>query len=242
VRIRRLPLYAMWPAAIRAVVPRHHGVRGSRTDTGLRNVRLSQRCAQGLAMLYLLLGLALFFATHALPMVPPWREKARRFVSEKAYQPVFSLLSAAALILAFVGYGQVRWQARLDPQLWTPPVGLRHVTFLLMLPAMVLLVAAYVPSRIRSAVQHPLLAAVVLWAFAHLLVNGDLASVIVFGSFLAWAVIDRISVGWRHALGPLGARGGGLAGDMIALVGGVAVYLVMIFWGHSWLIGVPLVP
>jgi uncharacterized membrane protein len=193
-------------------------------------------------MQYLILGLALFFATHAVPMVPAWREKARRLVSEKAYQLVFSLLSAAALILVVVGYGQMRWHARLDPQLWTPPAGLRHVTFLLMLPAMVLLVAAYVPSRIRSAAQHPLLAAVILWAFAHRLVNGDLASVLVLGSFLVWAVVDRISVGWRHALGPLGARGGGLSGDLTTIVGGVALYLLMIFWGHSWLIGVPLVP
>jgi uncharacterized membrane protein len=193
-------------------------------------------------MQYLVLGLVLFFATHTLPMAPAWRERALRLVSKPAYQLVFSLLSAAALVLVVIGYGQMRWHARLDPQLWTPPVGLRHVTFLLMLPAMVLLVAAYVPSRIRTVAQHPMLAAVALWAFAHLLVNADLASVIVFGSFLIWAVGDRISVGRRQALGPLGARGGGLAGDITAVVGGVALYLLMIFFGHSWLIGVPLVP
>jgi uncharacterized membrane protein len=191
---------------------------------------------------YLVLGLALFFATHALPMAPALRERARQLISANVYQLVFSLLSAAALILIVIGYGQMRAHARLDPQIWTPPVGLRHVTMLLMLPAMVLLVAAYVPSRIRSAAQHPMLAGVALWAFAHLLANGNLASVILFGGFLGWAVIDRISVGRRHALGPLGARAGTLSGDIAATVGGLTIYLFMIFFGHRWLIGVPLLP
>ena len=89
---------------------------------------------------------------------------------------------------------------------------------LLMLPALVLLVAAYVPSRIRTAVRHPMLASVKLWAFAHLLTNGDLASVLLFGSFLAYGVYDRISVRHRVALGPLGTASGGMAQDAIAIV------------------------
>jgi len=191
---------------------------------------------------YLLLGLILFFATHALPMVPAWRERVRLLLSANVYRLAFSLLSAVALILIVVGYGQMRWHARLDPQIWTPPAGLRHLTMLLMLPAMVLLVAAYVPSRIRDAAQHPMLAGVALWALAHLLVNGDLASVILFGGFLVWAFVDRVSVGRRRALGPLDARTGGASGDITAALGGLAVYLLMIFWGHNWLIGVPLLP
>jgi len=190
-------------------------------------------------MTYLVLGLALFFATHLLPMAPRLRERAKMLLPASTYQLIFSLLSAFALLLIVVGYGQMRGQTRLNPELWAPTHWLRHVTIILMLPAMILLVAAYVPSRIRSALKHPMLAAIILWAFGHLLAKGDFASVILFGSFLTWALIDRISVGQRNALGPLGARAGGLSGDLVAVGGGLAIYLIMIFWGHRWLIGVP---
>ena len=193
-------------------------------------------------MAYLILGLVMFFSIHVVPMAPALREWSRALLSVRVYLLVFSLVSALALILIVIGYGQVRWQARVDPELWAPPIWLRHVTMLLMLPAMVLLVAAYVPSRIRTAVQHPMLAGIALWACAHLLANGDLASVILFGSFFIWAVIDAISASRRKALGPLGARAGGLPGDVGAVLGGLAIYLIMLFWGHRWLIGVPLLP
>jgi uncharacterized membrane protein len=118
------------------------------------------------------------------------------------YLLLFSLLSAVALILIVMGYGQMQGQAKLNPELWTPPTWLRHLTLLLMLPAMILLVAAYVPSRIRTAAKHPMLAAVKLWAFAHLLANGDLASVILFGSFLTGR-LSIVLVRKRNALGPI---------------------------------------
>ena len=190
----------------------------------------------------LVLGLAIFFAIHVVPMVPVLREQIRTLTSARVYLLLFSLLSAVALILIVMGYGQMQGKAKFNPELWTPPTWLRHLTLLLMLPAMILLVAAYVPSRIRTGAKHPMLAAIKLWAFAHLLANGDLASVILFGSFLTWAVIDRISVGKRNALGPMGAQTGGLSGDILAVGGGLAIYLFMLFWGHRWLIGVPLLP
>ena len=193
-------------------------------------------------MAYLILGLAMFFSIHIVPMAPAVREWARALLSVRVYLLVFSLVSALALILIVIGYGQVRWHVRLDPELWAPPIWLRHVTMLLMLPAMILLVAAYVPSRIRTAVQHPMLAGIALWACAHLLANGDLVSIILFGSFLIWAVVDAISASRRKALGPLGDRAGGLPGDVGAVLGGLAIYLIMLFWGHRWLIGVPLLP
>ncbi|MEM1306037.1 MAG: NnrU family protein, partial [Pseudomonadota bacterium] len=89
-----------------------------------------------------------------------------------------------------------------------------------------------------DVLKHPMLVAVKIWALAHLLANGDLASVIVFGAFLAWAVADRISVKRRGALGPLGAADGTLTGDIVVVVGGVALYLAFLFWLHTWLIGV----
>src|SRR5262249_42670102 len=135
-------------------------------------------------MTLLIVGLLLFFGTHALPMAPALRERARMTLSAAAYPVLFSLLSAVAVVLIVIGYGQMRGDARTNPELWTPPVALRHVTLLLMLPALILVVAAYVPSRIRTAVKHPMLAGIKLWAVAHLLANGDLASVLLFGSFL----------------------------------------------------------
>jgi uncharacterized membrane protein len=117
---------------------------------------------------------------------------------------------------------------------------MRHVTFLLMVPAMIFLVAAYVPSRVRTTLKHPMLVAVKLWALAHLLVNGDLASLLLFGSFLAYAVYDRISVKQRGAMGPLGASTGSAVNDGFVVAAGLGLYALMMFWGHSALIGVPL--
>ena len=111
---------------------------------------------------------------------------------------------------------------------------------LLMLPAMILLVAAYVPSRIRTAVRHPMLVAVTLWAFGHLLANGDVASVLLFGSFLAYAVYDIVSATQRTAHGPLGGAQGSAVGNVAAVAGGLALYALLVFWGHRWLTGVPL--
>jgi uncharacterized membrane protein len=111
---------------------------------------------------------------------------------------------------------------------------------LVMIPAMVLLVAAYIPSRIRNAVRHPMLTALMLWAFGHLLVNGDLASVLLFGSFLAYGFYDLISANRRAALGPLGTAQGSTVGDVAAIAAGLALYALLVFWGHQMLTGVPL--
>ena len=116
------------------------------------------------------------------------------------------MLAFAGLALIAIGYHKLQVMPGKNPVLWTPPLWTRHVAFTLMLPAMILLVAAYVPSRIRTAVGHPMLAAVKIWATAHLLANGDLGSVVLFGSFLAWAIVDRISVKRRNAPGPLGTQ------------------------------------
>ena len=114
---------------------------------------------------------------------------------------------------------------------------------LLMLPALILLVAAYTPSRIRTVVRHPMLSRTVLvWSFSHLLANGDLASVLLFGSFLAYAVYDIVSANQRNAFGPLGTVPGSVVGDVVAVAGGLALYALLLFWGHQKLTGVPLLP
>lgn len=192
-------------------------------------------------MLPLVLGLVLFLGTHLLPTVPDFRKSLAARLGENGYKGLFTLLSLAGLALIVVGYGKAQMLAGTkNPVFWDPPVWTRHLTFLLMIPAMILLVAAYVPSRIRTAAKHPMLAAVKIWALAHLIANGDLASLLLFGSFLAWAVYDRISVKKRAALGPLGTRSGGLGGDLVAVAGGLGLWAFLLFGGHYLLIGVPL--
>jgi len=192
-------------------------------------------------MLILLIGLAIFFLVHVVPTAPDIRSGLVARFGEGTYKIIFAALSLVGFALIVLGYHKLQIMPGKNPQLWAPPVWTRHLAFTLMLPAMILLVAAYVPSKIRTAVKHPLLAATKLWALAHLLANGDLGSVALFGSFLAYAIYDRISVKRRNALGPLGSAQGSLSGDVVAVAAGLALYGLMLHWGHGALIGVPLV-
>lgn len=190
-------------------------------------------------MLTLVFGLLLFFAAHLVPTQPELRSGLASRFGEAPYKIAFALVSVAGLALIVVGYAKLQVMAGKNPELWIPPQWLRHVSLLLMLPAMILLVAAYVPSRIRDAAKHPMLAAIKLWAVAHLLANGDLASVVLFGSFLAWAIFDRISVKRRGATGPLGSRKGGpIFNDIVVVGAGTLLYLALMAGGHRLLIGV----
>jgi uncharacterized membrane protein len=193
-------------------------------------------------MALLISGLALFFIVHLMPTLPSVRAGLVGRMGAGPYRGLFSLVSIAGLVLIVLGYGRMQGLGRGNPELWTPPVWIKHVVLLLMIPAMILLVAAYVPSRIRSAVRHPMLAALMLWAFGHLLANGDLASLLLFGSFLAFAVTDRISVMARPSPGPLGAAPGGSLLEFVVITAGLALYAIIVFWGHAKLTGVPLLP
>jgi uncharacterized membrane protein len=193
-------------------------------------------------MQILIAGLALFIAVHLVPTRPPLRAALAGRLGPGLYRALFSLVSIAGLVMIVLGYGQMQGLGRGNPQLWVPPVWIKHVVFLLMIPAIVLLVAAYVPSRIRTAVGHPMLTAIMIWAFAHLLANGDLASVLLFGSLLGYAVYDRFSVIDRASPGPLGTAEGGAIHDVLVIAGGLAVYALILFWGHAKLTGVALLP
>jgi uncharacterized membrane protein len=114
---------------------------------------------------------------------------------------------------------------------------MRHVTLLLMIPVFPLLLAAYLPGRIKAAMQHPMLAAVKFWAFAHLLSNGFLADVVLFGAFLVWAICDRISLK-RRPQQAIATAPPGRFNDLIAIIGGLALYVIFILWAHWWLFGV----
>ena len=193
-------------------------------------------------MWMLLGGLVLFFGAHLVPTAPALRARLVGALGSGPYSGLFALVSLGALVLIVFGYGHMQGLGRGNPQLWVPPWWARHLTMLLMVPAMVLLVAAYVPSRIRMAVRHPMLMGVTLWAMGHLLANGDLASALLFGSFFAYGLYDIASATQRAALGPLGTAQGSAAGDAAAIAGGLALYGLLLFWGHRWLTGVPLVP
>lgn len=186
-------------------------------------------------MTQLLLGLVIFLGMHSVSIVAPaWRDDMSRRLGVLPWKALYALVSLLGFWLILRGYGA----ARLDPVvLYTPPTGLRHFTYLLMLPVFPLLVAAYLPGRIKAKIKHPMLTATKAWASAHLLANGMLADVLLFGGFLAWAVLDRISLKKRRStLTP--AAHSSARNDIIAVVGGLALYALFAMWGHARLIGV----
>lgn len=186
-------------------------------------------------MMYLLAGLLVFLGAHSTSIVAPaWRDGMVARLGEQQWKALVGLVSIAGFVLLVWGYGQ----ARLEPiVLYVPPTWLRHLALLLMVPVFPLLLAAYLPGRIKAAMKHPMLVALKLWALAHLLANGMAADVLLFGGLLAWAVVDRISVG-RRPLRPLRGAAPSRFNDAIAVVAGLALYVVFIGWAHQWLIGV----
>lgn len=189
-------------------------------------------------MTLLILGLAVFIGVHLVPTCPSTRGTLTARFGENAYKGLFTLAAFVGLALIIYGFGQARYAASGNPLLWNPPRWTRHATMTLMLPVFVLLAAAYLPGRISAAVKHPMLLAVKLWALAHLLISGRLVQLLVFGALLAWAVYDRISVKRRAV--PI--KTGPVRNDIIAIVIGLAAYAFMLTRGHTWLIGVPLIP
>jgi uncharacterized membrane protein len=190
-------------------------------------------------MVLLILGLVLFLGIHSVSIVSVnGRNRLVQQMGEGPWKGLYSLVSLAGFVLIVVGYGAAREAPVL---LYTLPNGFRHLAALLMLPVFVLLLATYLPGRIQRTAKHPMLLAVKLWALAHLLANGTLADVLLFGGFLAWAVVDRISVKKRAAAGQLRAGPvlpGSKANDAIALVGGLGLYVLFVVWAHAFLIGV----
>jgi uncharacterized membrane protein len=189
-------------------------------------------------VLVLVIGLVVFFTIHLLPSNVELRNGLIARFGETGYKAIFAVLSLIGLVLIVIGFGKLQLHPGKNPQLWYPPLWTRHLALALMLPAMIALVAAYVPSRIHTALKHPMLVAIKLWALAHLLANGDLGSLVLFGSFLAFAVYDRISVKRRGALGPLGTKTGPWINDVIVLVVGTGLYVAIILWLHQLVIGV----
>lgn len=184
-------------------------------------------------MTLLILGIIAFLGLHLLPTATGLREKLAARFGENAYKALFSLLSIAAFVLLVYGFARAP-----VVQVWSPPPWTRWVAIVLMLPAFIFLVAAYVPGQIKAKLKHPFLVAIKTWALAHLIANGDLASIILFGSFLAYAAYDRVTLKRRAARGIVTvAASGPPRNDLIAVVLGVVLYVLFLAWLHPLLIG-----
>nr|WP_255561573.1 NnrU family protein [Pseudohoeflea sp. DP4N28-3] len=186
----------------------------------------------------LILGLVIFLGIHSVRIAASdFRDAQVAKLGEGPWKAVYSVIALVGLVLIVWGYGM----ARMNPVvLWVAPLWMSHVTALLMLVSIILLVVSqFPPGRIKAAVKHPMLLAVKIWAPAHLLVNGDLASLLLFGGFLVWAVLDRIAVKRRVRAGEaVEPRPGPVRWDVISVAVGVLVYLAFVLFLHEWLFGV----
>jgi uncharacterized membrane protein len=191
----------------------------------------------GLAVM--ILGLVLFLGVHTLSAQRELRARLIAAWGEGGYKGGYALVSLSGLVLIVWGFAQYRATGWVD--VWDPPKPLKHITMALMLPAVILVVAAYIRGHIYTALKHPMLAGVKLWAAAHLLANGDLGGIILFGSFLGWAVFDRISLKRRSDAGAPPIPIGGWGNDLIAVAVGIVAYLALAFAFHPVVIGVPVV-
>lgn len=189
----------------------------------------------GLALL--VLGLAVFMASHVFTTFRPSRAAMVGRMGESGYKIAYSLVSLTGLVL--IGYGYALYRASGWVDVWHPPAWTRHVTVALVWPAIICVTAAYIPGRIKTALKHPMLVGIKLWALAHLISNGDLGSIILFGSFLAYAVFDRISLKRRTDAGGPPIPVGGVRNDAVAVVAGTVIYLLLGWLFHPYVIGVP---
>lgn len=186
---------------------------------------------------YLILGLVLFLGVHSVRIVADgWRTQMLQKAGEAAYKGVYTVLSLVGFGLIIWGFGVAR---ETPVQLWAPPVALRHLAMLLTLVAFVFLAAAYVPGNvIKARLHHPMVLGVKAWALAHLLVNGNVAHVVLFGSFLAWAVVNFIAARKRDRLSGTTYAPGTARSTAVAVVVGVGAWVLFAFWLHGWLIGI----
>jgi uncharacterized membrane protein len=188
-------------------------------------------------MTLLLAGLVLFLGAHSVRIVAdPWRASMIARIGRNPWRGLYSLVSLAGLALLVWGYGK----ARLDPVvLWSPPPWTHYATWALVLPAFVLITAGNLPgTRIRARLGHPMVLGTKLWAFAHLLSNGTLADIVLFGAFLAWAIVDYSSARRRDREAGTVYPPGTPARDATAITIGTLAWFVFGFWLHGPLIGV----
>ena len=184
-----------------------------------------------------IIGLIVFLGAHVFVSMRGEREALITRIGRGPYLGLFSLVSIVGLVL--IGYGFARYRAEGLIPLWYPPAWTRQIVVALMWPASIAVVAAYIPGDIKRVLKHPMLVGVKLWAFAHLCANGDLGGIILFGSVLAWAVYDRITLKRRADAGGPPIPAGGRRNDIIAIIVGTILYLALGFLFHPLVIGLP---
>lgn len=200
-------------------------------------LRISNRAAKGFSMIMLVLGVLLFLGVHSVRIFADgWRATQIEKLGGGAWKGIVAGISLLGLVLIVWGYGA----ARMDPVwLWSSPTWTRHLAALLTVPAFVLLVAAYFPgSNIRAKLGHPMLLAVKIWAFAHLIANGTLADLILFGSFLVWAIANFAVSRRRDRLTGVQRTGGRVMADVQVVVLGIISWALFAMFLHKALIGV----
>ncbi len=184
-----------------------------------------------------ILGLILFLGAHVLVSRRGEREALISRIGRGPYLGLFTLVSIIGLVL--IGFGFARYRAEGLIPVWYPPAWTRQIVVALMWPASIAVVAAYIPGDIKRVLKHPMLVGVKIWAFAHLCANGDLGGIILFGSVLAWAVYDRITLKRRSDPGAPPIPAGGRRNDIIAIIVGTILYLALGFVFHPIVIGLP---
>ena len=190
-----------------------------------------------MALIYLIAGLVLFLGVHSTRIFAnDWRNQTLARIGEKPFKGVYALLSLAGFVLLVWGYGQARQQGVM---LWSPPTAMRHIAALLMLLSFVMLAAAYVPgNQIKAKLHHPMVLGTKVWALAHLLANGSLADMVLFGSFLVWAVVLFATSRRRDRREQIVYPTGTAGMTAVTVVAGIAAWAVFAFWLHRVLIGV----
>lgn len=188
-------------------------------------------------MIYLILGLILFLGIHSTRIfAPTWRDRQIARFGAGGWKGLYTLLSLVGFGLIVWGYGEARTAPTI---LWNPPIAMRHVAALLTLLAFPLVVAAYIPrNHLKAKIGHPMYAGVKLWAFSHLLANGSLADVLLFGGFLAWAVVGFVSSRKRDRAAGVTYPAGEAVRTILVLVIGVAAWAGFALWAHGAWIGV----
>ncbi len=184
-----------------------------------------------------IIGLIVFLGAHVFVSMRGEREALIKRLGRGPYLGLFSLVSIVGIVL--IGYGFARYRAEGVIPLWYPPAWTRQIVVALMWPASIAVVAAYIPCDIKRVLKHPMLVGVKLWAFAHLCANGDVGGILLFGSVLAWAVYDRITLKRRTDPGAPPIPTGGRRNDIIAIVVGTILYLALGFVFHPIVIGLP---
>jgi uncharacterized membrane protein len=184
----------------------------------------------------LIVGLVVFLGDHLFTTRRDARAAMIARFGINGYRALFALVALAGLALIVWGYGQ--YHAHELIQVWSPPAFMRHISVGLMLIAVIVFTAAFIPSHLKAKAKHPMLAGVKTWALAHLLSNGDLGSILLFGSFLAWGVYARIAAKRRGDVGTTTSPSG-WTNDIIVVVVGIVIYLALGYAFHPIVIGVP---